>query len=341
MLRLLIDTSVWLDLAKDYRQRPLLSVLFALTETGEAEIILPETVVEEFIINKTRVVEDSRRSLSSLFRRVREAVDTFGNEGQKEEALRQIAEVDHKLGIVGEASNDAIDQIDQIFASSLTIETTDSVKVRAADRAINGRAPCHRQRNSINDAILIETYADELTETREGVRFAFVTHNTKDFSATGADIRLPHPDIASLFSERSTYETALARILDEAAPDVLEDIRFELEYEEHPRRLSEIMEAIDKLFDQVWYNRHWNARLKIEDGTTAIVEQETFPAKDHATRPIQRDVWEKALAAAKRVEDKYGDEDLGPWTDFEWGMINGKLSALRWVLGDEWDFLDT
>lgn len=32
---------------------------------------------------------------------------------------------------------------------------------------------------------------------------------------------------------------------------------------------------------------------------------------------------------------------LGPYTDFELGMLNGKLSALRWVQGSEWDFHDT
>ena len=45
--------------------------------------------------------------------------------------------------------------------------------------------------------------------------------------------------------------------------------------------------------------------------------------------------------ARARVIAEYGIEKLGPYTDFEWGMLNGKMSALRWVLGDEWDFLDT
>ena len=52
-------------------------------------------------------------------------------------------------------------------------------------------------------------------------------------------------------------------------------------------------------------------------------------------------MWSQALAAAKRTEDEVGVGKLGPWDDFEWGMLNGKLSALRWVLGDEWDMLDT
>ncbi len=41
------------------------------------------------------------------------------------------------------------------------------------------------------------------------------------------------------------------------------------------------------------------------------------------------------------MERKHCKDNLGPWDDFEWGMLNGKLSALRGVMGDEWNFLDT
>jgi len=186
-------------------------------------------------------------------------------------------------------------------------------------------------------------YADAVgAKDSAGSRFAFVTHNVKDFSHPNANNKLPHPDIASFFSRvKSLYFIALGEALRRVQPEQFADLMIEQEWHEEPRRLSEIVNAIGVLIDKVWYNRHQVTREKIEDGITKIVEKETFPIKDHERRPIQRGVWEGALKAAARVEKKYGLENLGPWDDFAWGMMNGKLSALRWVLGDDWDMLDT
>ncbi len=93
-----------------------------------------------------------------------------------------------------------------------------------------------------------------------------------------------------------------------------------------PRRTDEIVEALELLEDQIWYNRHKCWMYRISRG------------EDAGTTP---EIIEAAMAAAKRKEEKWGLEKLGPWDDFEWGMLNGKMSALRWVIGEEWDTLDT
>jgi Sel1 repeat len=111
--------------------------------------------------------------------------------------------------------------------------------------------------------------------------------------------------------------------------------------EQEPRQESEIADALRLLEDQLWYNRHMVRRQMIEMGKIKIIDKETNPAKDHPSTTILRHIWEGALKAAAEVEKKRGLENLGPWSDFEWGMISGKISALRWLLGDEWDNLDT
>lgn len=92
-----------------------------------------------------------------------------------------------------------------------------------------------------------------------------------------------------------------------------------------PRPKDEILAALDELWDKIWYNRHMNWKYRIERGLDTA----------------EPNLWKIARRGARRIEAKYGLDALGPWTDFEWGMLSGKMSALRWVLGDEWDFLDT
>lgn len=343
VFKLLLDTCVWLDLAKDYRQRAALAALEELIREGHVELILPRIVVDEFARNKARVIEESSRSLSSTLKRVKEAVEKFGDPRQKSLVLRQLNDVDHRLPTLGEAAVDTVKRIEKLFARTPVIEISDTVKLRAVQRAIDKRAPFHRQRNGIDDAILIEVYADMVgAKVPARTRFAFVTHNTKDFSHPNASNKLSHPDIAACFSRtRSLYLITLGDALRRIQPTRFADLMVEQEWVEQPRRLAEILESIDELFHKVWYNRHQVLRHKIDSSTTKIVEKEIFPVKDHLRWPIQRDVWEGALKAAARVERKYGLKNLGPWDDFEWGMLNGKLSALRWVLGDEWDMLDT
>lgn len=340
-LHLLIDTCVWLDLAKDHRQLPVLEAIAALNEAGELHIILPIIVVEEFERNKERVIADSKRSLSSHFRLVREAIVQFAPDDQRDSTLRQLNEVDHRIATGGTVINDALRIIDRLFTTATQIVLSDAVKARAADRAIAKIAPFHRQRNGINDALLIETYVDAYAARKDAEDvYGFVTHNVHDFSQKGTDMRLPHPDLAALFDgTASRYVTNLAALISEFA----EEIRFELDYSQEPRRLSELLEAEHKLFKQVWYNRHWNLRISIERGKHKIVTKEEW---DKAGRKRWRNMtvdsmWEGALASAKRTEEELGPDEIGPWSNFEWGMINGKLSAIRWMLGDEWDMLDT
>jgi hypothetical protein len=329
LFNILIDTCVWLDLAKDYKQRAILTALEELIRQEEIELILPRTIINEFARNKRRVIEESNRSLSSNLKRVKEAVEQFGDPRQKSTVLHQLNDVDHRLPTLCEAAVDTVGRIENLFARTPVSEISDAVKLRAAQRAIDKRAPFHRQRNGIEDAILIEVYADAAgTKGKAGTRFAFVTHNTKDFSHPNANNKLPHPDIAACFSpRRSRYFITLGAALRRVAPTQFADLMIEQEWVEEPRRLTEIIAALDELFDKVWWNRHQNFLFKIESGQETLTEG-------------QKPFLEQGKKAAHRIERKYGKENLG-WDDFEWGILNGKLSALRWVLGDEWDMLDT
>lgn len=91
------------------------------------------------------------------------------------------------------------------------------------------------------------------------------------------------------------------------------------------RNVKAILKAEEEFFNRVWYDRKLVLLELIREG------RET----------ISPEIRKGMFKAMREVEKKYGKHTLGPYDKFEWGMINGKLSALRWVLGDDWDMLDT
>jgi len=341
MHKILIDTCVWLDMAKDPKQQGLLNVLEELIERNELTLIVPRIVLDEFIRNKERVIKEGTKSLSSVIKRAKDVVDKFGDPKTKQEVLEQLSNVDYKIPTLGETAIVSVARIEALLKESTIIETTDDIKLRAVQRAIENKAPFHHQKNSINDAIIIEIYAESIQDDKSaGFRFAFVTHNKNDFSLTNGNDKIPHADFAMYFSKiKSKYFINLAEAVHRISPEMVTDIMIEDEWVQEPRSLSEIVEAEGEFFDKVWYNRHLNWLYRIEIGKDKIVD--SVPEGKYVPNITPRGIFKDARKAAKNVEEKHGKNNLGPWDDFEWGMLNGKLSALRWVLGDDWDFLDT
>lgn len=345
MFNVLIDTSVWLDLAEDQKQTPLLSVVEDMIKDGLMNLIVPGTVITEFHKNRNRVAKSSAKSLSTHFQLVKDAIrKADGDAKRKQMVLSYLSDVDHRIPILGGAAAGTLDRIDKILATATVIEASDAVKVRATDRALHHKAPCHHEnKNSMADAVLIETYFECVRAAPARQRFAFVTHNKHDFSLMNDNQKLPHADFAASFSRiKSMYFINLAECLRRIDPMRVTHSMWEQEWSQEPRSLTEMLHAMDTLTQQIWYNRHMNRAYLIEKGKIKIVDRTTWEkGKRDNQHMIIDEIWKGALKAARATEKQLGKENVGPWTDFEWGMLNGKLSALRWMFGEDWDELYT
>lgn len=337
---LFVDTCVWLDLAKQVDGGKMVAILRELHDQGRIRLIVPQIVLDEFERNREKVQKDMTRSVSSKFREVRNAISEHGRGDGKQVAISQLDDITHKGPLINQLATQNFDAILDLLRMNEPTTADSELTARVIERALTKLAPFHREKNSVADALLIEMYGAAVTAATEHENhFCFITHNTKDFSSNEGDVRQPHADLIGFFSQpHSHYFIDLLAALSTYLPDEMKNLDIEFDYYEEPRSLDEVHALLDKLLDQIWYNRHKNREHHIEIGEIKLVDK----WQNNSSSIIQQSIWDGALVAANEIEAKYDPEDLGPWEDFEWGMLSGKLSAVRWMLGEDWETtLDT
>lgn len=331
MLHLLVDTSVWLDLAKRRDGQKLIHALGQVVLDGDVELLVPALIRDEFERNRGRIESSMTTSVAERFRLLKKDVDDFGTEDHKL-AVDLFDGLAHEIPLIGAMATRNFSDIEELLAVGRRLEPTEADYAWVVQRGLDKRAPFHRSKNSVADALLIKLYATSTADLDEegDERYAFVTSNHDDFSVPNGDRRKPHPDIAELFGHLGSryyyridgLELALTEHLGEEFEELVEMSNFQ----EEPRTLSEIIEAEQEFFDRVWYERSIRFTHRYETG-------------QHEERDTEES-YRVSIDAQERFRARR--PDLMPAeSDFERGMWNGKLSTLRWVLGSEWDFLDT
>lgn len=341
MTKILIDTCIWLELAKSNSGEKILNLIEEFIKEEEVILIVPEIIITEFDRNKERIVKNAGKSLSSSFSTVRDHILRNGEEENNRLILSQLDDFNHKIPTLGESTFSSIKRIDKLLSESEIIVVSDEIKLRATQRAIEKKAPFHLHKNSIGDAIIIESYFDfKIRNASQEFKLMFVTDNKEDFSLKNGNQKMPHDDIANIFdTSKSFYFINILEALASINTELINNIEFENDWRTEPRGLTEMLAIANELEQKIWYNRHQIRLNKVKTGQIKIIDRQQFNIKTASTTIVD-DIWKGAQKSAEAIEMKYGKSNL-IWDDFEWGMLNGKLSAIRWVIGDEWDNLDT
>lgn len=295
------------------------------------KLLVPPVVIEEFDRNETRIQAAMTSNIATRFKQIRQDLLTYGSDDDAL-AVEVIEDLGRHLPLIGAMTIRNFRDIRELLVAGQTVRPSEVEMTRVVERGLRKAAPFHSGKNSVADAVIFELYrtAAEGADLEKHPH-AFITTNHTDFSRASGDRRAPHDDIAEAFdgtgSRYALGVDGLDTVLRDYFSEELEELFEETDFQEEPRRLNEIVTAETEMFDRIWYHRslQHDYRAQYEGDARDLARHQHIagPGRD-------------------RVEATYTEPgQLGPYTDFELGMLSGKLSALRWVLGSEWDFLDT
>lgn len=338
MIKVLVDTCVWIDLLDDYRMRPRLKAFIHLVRQGEMDLILPQLVVDEFQRNKYNTLKAISGGFANQINTTGKLARKFMRTPPSMDVARHLEDLSEQMKREGEAAAREIGEVEQFFKSVPLLQTTDDARIRASRRAERKLAPFHNTRNSMADALILEVFREAMEADPDPDNlFVFVTSNHTDFSQPEGDRRTHHTDLTEFFpAPRARYATDLSSILAPFGQDLV-DRYTPAEFDE-PRRKTEVMDMIDRLEDIHRYHEIRAREALVEAGRLVVVEDDPRGRRNRLpVGQIRRSAVERHRRQLATLEAKLDDDDKRELDEYERGELAGRMAALEWLLGEEWD----
>jgi len=161
-LHLLVDTSTWLDLAKRRDGQRWIVVMRLLVDQRGLRLLVPDVVIAEFERNRDRVETTMTTTVAQRFKPMKQDLGDYGGRDY-EQALGVIEGLAHEVPLIGVMTTRNFNDVLGLLRNGTKIDPTNDQRSRVVQRGLEKKAPFHRSRNSVADALLIEMLPPPLT----------------------------------------------------------------------------------------------------------------------------------------------------------------------------------
>jgi hypothetical protein len=179
VLRLLIDTSAWLDMATRREGQKWVVPLRVMKVQGKLDLLVPALIIEEYDRNRPRLESAVTTSVLDRLRQLRRELREYAGDQHQHIWL---AETTEHIPLVNATTPQNFREIGELLRDGTILEPAEPEYTRAIQRGLGKRAPFTSDKNSAADALLIEIYASQIAEADSPDVYAFVTSNYRDFS---------------------------------------------------------------------------------------------------------------------------------------------------------------
>ncbi len=188
MIYITFDTNIWIyTLSDSWKVNNELDYLEYWIESGQAKILLPEIIKEEWDKHQEDRAKERRNDLNRFFDMAEEVLPMeFFKEYATPNAQNKI--IDQQL-----------ERINKVISTAEWIPLSDTIKEEVLKGGIEKKAPMHKK-SSIADAVIVFSLFDFIAKNPENDYF-FVSNNTADFYLRNNSRQEIHPDLKPNFEK--------------------------------------------------------------------------------------------------------------------------------------------